>query len=148
MVEQTGQLTWNLPSEVDYSAGSPLSLEVTVTNIISSERTFQLLMAYFDSQTGEQLAPAVVMAANGADTFDVSAGSSIVLAGSLYVEKTNIILGVFLFDVGNEEVVDQVQTLLREPGSIITGLVTAILPILGIAIMAPMFISMFKKESK
>lgn len=154
---QTGTLEWDQPARQAYRAGTPLPMQLRVTNPTEGDRAYRLYLGLYDPQT-QQLLPDTLQAipVDGQESFTIPAQSYVVLQGDVTVDRTGVILALSLYDVAADAVVSQVATVLEgteaPPGTPGGGL-DQIFPLLGgvmalgmMGAVVPMFTGMFKRQ--
>lgn len=124
-----GFLSWNLPDVAQYPAGTPLQLNVRVTNPGDAERTYRLQEEL--SQDG-QVISRQDLSVGGQTWFVVPAGSYVELQGTRILDRTNVTYALVLIEQSAGQV-DRLEVKLTGPQA--AGAVDWMSPLMGVMVM-------------
>jgi hypothetical protein len=115
--EDKGTITWTLEGTTCvYSAGTPLLLALRVSNPTASARDYQLIAALYDRGTGALIPDtAETLWVAGADRLSVEGNSYQDVEASIVLDRTDVILGITLFDIAEGGVDDLVSATMVSP---------------------------------
>lgn len=106
-----GDLLWNLPAQVNYRPGTRLPFSLSAVNLEEQERQFMLRTRTLDRL--DRVITEDVIVVNGLSWFAVIARDREVVDGSLVLQESDVVLGVFLVERETAQEVAAVYTYLR-----------------------------------
>lgn len=138
---QYGTIAWALDGTTQvYAAGQVISLDLRVSNPTGADRDYRLDAGLYDPDTGTLISgtEAIIQVA-GADTFTVTANSYRDIAALVTLNRTDVVLGISLYDVAEAGVDDMVSAhMVSEVPSPISQMMPAMMTIVMVGLMAAM----------
>lgn len=110
-VEIRADVFWNLPAIVGYRTGTELPCSISVANLDGRERLFMLKVRTLDS-AGRVITEDIILV-NGMSWFEVDGGDRQDIDGTLILEETDVLLGLFLVEKETSSEIDAAYTFLK-----------------------------------
>jgi hypothetical protein len=102
---------WDLPALVSYRPGTELPCSISVVNLDGQERLFMLKVRTLD-RAGKVITEDVILV-NGLSWFEVDGGDRQNINGTLRLEETDVVLGLFLVEKETSSEIDAAYTFLK-----------------------------------
>lgn len=141
ILEALGDLSWNLPSRMEYTPKTPVSFRMGVSNPTAQNRSYSL--PYVLSKGGQPIANGTILVDNQ-EWFAVEAGKAVSLEGSFSLDSNGVILTVGLAEQSSNQIVDQVSVELAAPGGGTGDLLGSMMPLLSLGLVFGMIVPLMK----